>query len=320
MERLSLRRLDNVTFKQLRALLAVERQGSITGAAAALNLTPPAVHSQIKGLEDSLDALVLTRSVDSTGSRLTAEGRIVLEAALRVEVALGQVDRQIAAMRRGQSGSVTLGVVSTAKYFAPGLVKTLMTLCPDVEIVLRVGNRDTVIEGLERHSLDLAIMGRPPRQPLVEAHPIGAHPHGLLAAPDHRLAGQAALSAADLADETFLSREHGSGTRILMTRYLDRLGEGQVFRTIEMESNETIKQAVMAGLGIAFLSLHTATAELKRGEIVMLDAPQLPIRRHWFVVRPAEMVARPACDSIVGAIRGLRGSFLPALRLAGARR
>lgn len=308
-----MRHLESVTFKQLRALLAVERHGSITAAAQVLSLTPPAVHSQIKGLEASLEARVLARMPEATGSKLTAEGQIVLEAALRVEVALGQVDRQIAAMRRGQSGSVILGVVSTAKYFAPRLVKTLMTLCPDVEIVLKVGNRDSVLEGLERHSLDLAIMGRPPREPLVEAHPIGAHPHGLLAAPDHPLAQQAALSAADLADATFLSREEGSGTRILMTRYLDRLGEDQVFRIVEMESNETIKQAVMAGLGIAFLSLHTSTAELSRGEMVMLDAPQLPIRRHWFVVRPGEMAPRPACDSVAGAIRGLRGAFLPAV-------
>lgn len=306
--------LENITLKQLRALLAVERHGSISAAAEALHLTPPAVHSQIKTLEGALDVAMLSRTADSSGSRVTPEGRIVLEAALRIEVALGQVDQQIAAMRRGQSGSVTLGVVSTAKYFAPRLVKTLGTLCPDVEIVLQVGNRDAVIEGLERLSFDLAVMGRPPRQPMVEAHPIGDHPHGILAAPDHPLAHRPALSAADLADETFLSREAGSGTRILMTRYLDRLGEGQVFHTVEMGSNETIKQAVMAGLGIAFLSLHTATAELQHGQLVTLDAPQLPIMRHWFLVRPVDVAPRPATVRVADAIRALKGEFLPPMQ------
>lgn len=303
--------LESITLKQLRALLAVERYGSISAAAEALHLTPPAVHSQIRTLERALEVSVLSRTADSAGSRVTPEGQIVLEAALRMEVALGQVDRQIAAMRRGQTGSVTLGVVSTAKYFAPRLVKTLGTLCPNVEIVLHVGNRDAVIEGLERLSFDLAIMGRPPRQPMVEAHPIGDHPHAILAPPDHPLATRSALSGADLAEETFLSREVGSGTRILMTRYLDRLGEGQVFRTVEMGSNETIKQAVMAGLGIAFLSLHTATAELKHGQLVTLDAPQLPIMRHWFLVRPMEAPPRPATTRVAEAIQGLKGAFLP---------
>lgn len=306
-------RLDGITLKQLRALAAVAEHGSITAAAAALALTTPAVHSQIKGLEGFLNVSLLQRSADSAGSSLTPEGLAILEATVRMEVALSQAVAQMQALKRGHQGRVTLGVVSTAKYFAPRLVKTLKTLLPGVEVVLEVGNRDAILTDLERLAVDLAIMGRPPRRPLVEAAALGAHPHGIVAAPDHPLAHRRALSAADFASQTFISREAGSGTRILMTRYLDRLGDGQAFDLVEMQSNETIKQAVMAGLGIAFLSLHTVTQELRHGDLITLNAPHLPVERQWFLVHPKEVALRPAADLVQQAILDLKGSYLPDL-------
>ena len=305
--------LDAVTLKQLRALAAVDRHGSMAAAGAALGLTPPAVHSQLKALEQAFGLALLHRSSDASGSSLTEEGRVLLEAHVRIDTALSQAAQEIRALSEGLAGRVTLGVVSTGKYFAPRLVKILHTLIPNIELVLRVGNRDQVIRDLENRAVDLAIMGRPPRQPLVEASALGVHPHGLIAPPDHPLAGRQALSAADLLGETLISREPGSGTRILMTRYLDRLGDGQVFRLVEMGSNETIKQSVMAGLGLAFLSLHTVTEELRHGQLVMLAAPQLPILRHWFLVHRAEYSLRPAAKSVAEAVLGLKGTYLPAV-------
>lgn len=304
-------RLDAITLKQLRALSAVAKHGSITAAAQSLALTTPAVHSQIKALEDFLNVSLLHRAADSAGSKLTPEGLAMLEATVRMEVALSQAAGQMQALKSGRKGRVALGVVSTAKYFAPRLVKTLKTLLPDVEVVLNVGNRDSILTDLERLAVDLAIMGRPPRRPLVEASALGPHPHGIVAAPDHPLAKRRALSAADFSAETFISRESGSGTRILMTRYLDRLGDGQRFDLVEMQSNETIKQAVMAGLGIAFLSLHTVTQELRHGDLVPLHAPQLPIERQWFLVNPKEVALRPAAALVQQAILDLKGSYLP---------
>ncbi len=303
--------LDAVTLKQLRALAAVARHGSLSGAAQALRLTPPAVHSQIRGLESAFGVALLQRASDTAGSQLTVEGSIILDAAERIEIALNRAGQQVTAVAQGQMGRVTVGVVSTAKYFAPRLIKTLKTLCPEIEVALRVGNRYKIIRDLELQAVDIAIMGRPPRAPQVEAVPVGPHPHSLLAAPDHPLAGVTALSAADLRNETFLSREEGSGTRILMTRYLDRIGDGQIFNLVVMDSNETIKQAVAAGLGIAFLSLHTVQDELQSGRLLTLAAPQLPIERHWFLVHPSVMPLRPAAQRVHEAITGLRGTFLP---------
>ncbi len=306
-------RTNALTLRQLRALLAVDKAGSMAAAAQDLGLTAPAVHSQIKGLEDAMQVALLMRHNDGAGSGLTSEGRTLADAATRIEVILSQVAEEITAMKAGHRGRVRLGVVSTGKYFAPRLVKILRTLAPGTEVSLRVGNRDQVISDLDTGTIDIAIMGRPPLTPKVEAVPLGPHPHGLIAAPDHPLAGHRALSAADLADELFISREQGSGTRILMTRYLDRIGDGQAFRFVEMGSNETIKQSVMAGLGIAFLSLHTATEELTHGRLILLNAPQLPIMRHWFLVN---LVTRPqstATLEIARNILALNGSYLPKL-------
>ena len=306
-------RADAVTLRQLRALAAVARHGSMTAAAAQIGLTTPAVHSQIRALEGAVGTALLQRHPDGSGSRLTPAGAVLLEGVEQIEGALDHAFGRIAAIQSGRAGRVVLGVVSTAKYFAPALVQTLRRLHPEIEIALQVGNREEILRDLSMLRIDLTIMGRPPRDPPTEAQPIGPHPHSLVAAPDHRLAGQRALSAADLAGETFLARESGSGTRTLMIRYLDRIGDGQPFDFVDMGSNETIKQAAMAGLGIGFLSLHTAADELRRGSLVTLDAPGLPIERHWFLVRNQRAPEMPAAATLARTITGLKGGFLPRL-------
>lgn len=289
-------RLDALTLKQLRAVIAVADSRSLTRAADQLGLTIPAVHAQLAGLETAVGGSVFDRA---DGFACSDEGLIILAAARRIEVALNRAQAEIEALRRGEAGRVTLGVVSTGKYFAPSLVRMLMDAVPSAEIALKIGNREATIEGLASGALDLAIMGRPPREPVVDAIPLGPHPHGIVLPRGHRLEGRHGITAEDLASETFISREAGSGTRILMTRYLDRIGEGFEYQTVDMDSNETIKQAVIAGLGIAFLSLHTAVEELRSGRLRLLDAPGLPIERTWYLVslqrdRPSPLAMRLA--------------------------
>ncbi|MCB6177808.1 LysR family transcriptional regulator [Rhodobacter sp. Har01] len=310
---------DLVSLRQLRALASVVRTGSMTAAGRELGLTTPAVHSQIRTLEEALGLPLIHRHGDASGTGPTLAGQVMLTAAARMDAALQQAVQQVLAFRDGRAGRVTLGVVSTAKYFAPRLVKILRTLHPEIEVVLQVGNREEILADMERMHFDLAIMGRPPRTPPNEAWPIGPHPHGLIAPPDHQLAGINGLGAGDFAGETFIARERGSGTRILMMRYIERLVEGAPHAVVEMGSNETIKQAVMAGLGISFLSLHTVADELRNGSLVTLSAPGLPVERHWFLVRRLDQPVLPAAKLLEKTILGLDGSYLPLLPPAAIR-
>ena len=303
-------RLDALTLRQLRALRAVVSAGTLTGAAHALRLSPPAVHGQIRALEELMAGPLLQKG-EQGGFIPTPEGQALLDAETQIAVALENCAQRIAALQKGKSGSVVLGAVSTGKYFAPGLVAKLRTAFPDIEVTLRIGNREAIVAALTAGSLDLAIMGRPPRQPPVQAELLGAHPHIIIAAPDHPLAQSDPAMPDELLTETFLAREEGSGTRMLLGRILDRIGEGQPFRLIEMGSNETIKQAVMAGLGIALISQHTVTEELRTNRLVAVKTMGLPIQRSWYLLRQAETQITPAVQRLHDYIVDLRGSFLP---------
>ena len=305
-------KLDAITFKQLRAIRAVAEQGTLSAAAEAVGLTPPAIHTQLRILEENLQCRLVDRG-GALGARLTAEGQAVLDAQFTIQNALEGCMQKVRALRAGQSGVVVLGVVSTGKYFAPGLVAMLQQHYPDIDVVLRVGNRDMIVRALQQQSIDLAIMGRPPRAPKVLVEQIGSHPHVMIAAPDHRLAGKTNISPEELLVETFIAREDGSGTRILMIRYLDRIGDGATYRFIEMGTNETIKQAVIAGLGIAMISQHTVTEELKSGRLVTIEPEGLPIERKWYLLQREDLTVTPAIATVHGFISDLQGSFLPTL-------
>ena len=303
-------RIDAVTLKQLRALAAIEAHGSVTAAAAALNVTPPAVSSQLRALEANLEAELVRRGPDAPAA-LTPAGREVLAAIEHVEATLENCVRRVEAAAQGRTGQVTFGVVSTGKYFAPGLIRRLRDAHPELHVSLRIGNRGAIVAALERREIDLALMGRPPASPPVEADVLGPHPHVIIAPPEHPLALREAVAAEDLLAETFLMREPGSGTRILTTRYLDRLGGGRPWRADEMGTNETIKQAVIAGLGVAFISAHTVTAELETGRLAALRAPGLPVVRDWQLIRRADMALTPAAERFRALVLALEGAFIP---------
>ncbi|WP_353471710.1 LysR family transcriptional regulator [Salipiger sp. H15] len=305
-----MRRLASLTLKQLRALEAVERTGSISRAAEELGLSAPAVHSQLKALDTTFGCVLLTR--EGAGKfTATPEGAALLQAWASSEASFRRALQRIDALQKGMAGSVVLGVVSTGKYFAPGIVARLRKACPGIEIVLEVGNRDAIVAALHDRALDLAIMGRPPREPAVEALSIGDHPHVLIASPDHPLATAATITPEDVLEETILMREPGSGTRILATRFLDRIGEGKPYARSEMNSNETIKQAVIAGLGIALISYHTVAEELRSGRLATIDLPGLPIVRHWFLLHRADMPVTGAARTVWDFIAAERAGFLP---------
>ena len=192
------------------------------------------------------------------------------------------------------AGSLRLGVVSTAKYFAPQLMAAFMKEYPDIDMRLAVGNRAETIASLKNHEVDIALMGRPPKDVPVRASAFGDHPLVIIAPPDHPLAKARDISKERIAEEHFLIREPGSGTRISLEIFLSGLPGRLDDLGIEMGSNETIKQAVMAGLGIAFISAHTIASEVEAGRLVILDVVGMPIRRQWFAVMRTDRAISPA--------------------------
>ncbi|WP_119299638.1 LysR family transcriptional regulator [Dongia deserti] len=302
--------LNRATLRQLRALAATIRSGSVTAAAQELNVTPPAVSLQLKLLEELAGIALLERA--ETGMRATGAGRELADTALRIDALLSEAEDAIGALKGARAGHVRVGVVSTAKYFSPRVLAAFKRAHPGVEIQLSVGNREQTIAALETFAIDFAVMGRPPNRFDVDRSIIGPHPHIIVAPPDHVLARRRYIPPRELSSETFLMREPGSGTRMLTERLLADTGATPSIG-MEIESNETIKQAVMAGLGIALLSAHTVSVELEDGRLVMLDVVGLPIMRQWFVVRRAERRMMPAAATLWEFFAAEGGSFLPQL-------
>jgi DNA-binding transcriptional LysR family regulator len=182
--------------------------------------------------------------------------------------------------------------VSTAKYFAPRVLTEFRACHPGVELKLGVHNREVIVSQLANNEIDLAIMGRPPQEFETVAESFAPHPLVIIASSEHPLAERKRLEPADLQGETFIIRELGSGTRTAMERYFSDVGftPSTVF---EMSGNETIKQAVMAGMGVAFISEHTIGLERMAGRLVVLPVRGTPVLRQWFVVHRAEKQLLP---------------------------
>lgn len=305
--------MRNVTLKQLRVLAAVIRSGSVTGAAQQLNVSPPAVTLQMQILQDHAGLPLTERN--QTGTTATDAGREILHAIDQIETILADCSATLAAIAGQKSGTVSVGVISTAKYFAPRALGAFARTHPGVDLRLTIGNRADMIEGLNRYELDIAVMGRPPDQLDVEVDVIGDHPHVIITAPDHPLAQAGCISPQQLSGETFLVREPGSGTRGLMERFFAQAGIAPRIG-MQIGSNETIKQAVIAGLGIAFISGHTIDSALATNSLAILNVEGLPIIRQWCVAHLRTRRLMPAAAAIRAFFISETRRYLPELPMA----
>jgi DNA-binding transcriptional LysR family regulator len=282
--------LRHVTLRQLRVFEAVARNLSFSRASRELHLTQPGISMQVKKLEEQVGLPLFERIGKKTflteaGAELHRHSRVVAQQLRDAEEAL--------AARKGLTqGRLHITMVSTAKYFAPPLLARFLKQHPGVSVKLSANNRETVLRQLADNEVDFAIMGRPPQRMETVAEAFARHPHVIIAAPDHPLAGKRRIPLERLARETFLIREPGSGTRGLLERLFAERGL-PLNVSMEIASNETIKQAVIAGMGISFISRHTIELELKTRRLVVLDLQGLPIVRDWHVVHLAAKQLSP---------------------------
>ncbi len=303
--------MRNLTLPQLQTLRAIAEAGTLVGAAKALSMTPAALTTRVKGLETGLGVALFART--PAGLKLNAAGDIALEAARAIETSVRAFQEAMQAVRTGQGGRLAVGAVSTAKYFAPRLIAAFVAERPRLDLRFLIGNRAQTVEALRDFDVEIALTGRPPADLPVEKVAIGEHPYVIIAPPGHKLARKRGLRRADLEGAPFLLREPGSGTRSLFEYFLGDAEVRGLSVAMELGSNETIKQAVMAGLGLALISAHTIAAEIGDGRLVTLDVAGLPLMRQWFIVHRSDRPLSPAARAFRDFAAERGKGFLPAL-------
>jgi DNA-binding transcriptional LysR family regulator len=300
----------HITLRHLRIFEAVAHHGSISRAASELHLTQPAVSMQMKQLEEQIGLPLL----EQIGRRicLTEAGQLLSVHARDIAGRMAHLNASMEQFRGLERGLLRLAVVSTANYFLPALIAGFNARHPGVRISLQVGNREFVLSALADSSTDLAITGRPPDGVDVVAQNFKENPLVVIASPRHALATEGHVSMARLAEETLVMREPGSGTRAAVERHFAALGLA-MHEGCEFGTNEAIKQAVRAGLGVAVVSAQTIELELQTGCLAVLPVEGFPIVRQWYVVHRTQHRLSAAAASFRDRLLALDPAGMPDL-------
>jgi DNA-binding transcriptional LysR family regulator len=272
----------HVTLRQLRVFEHVARTLSYTRAAEQLHLSQPAVSMQVRQLEEALGLPLF----EKLGKRihLTEAGREMAHYSQAISQQLREAEEVITALKGLRRGRLRISVATTANSFATRLLAAFSRAHEGAGFSLDVTNRKSLLDQLAANETDLVIMGKPPEGLDLEATAFMENPLVIVAPPDHLLIGEAGpIPLSRIQRETFVVRELASGTRIAMERFFQQRGI-HLQAGMEMTSNEAIKQAVEAGLGLGIVSIHTLELELETRRLAILGVEGFPILRHWYVV------------------------------------
>jgi len=302
-------KLRGLTLKHLRAYEASARHGSLSAAARELSVSPPAITAQLKSLEAIADSALFERSDGILEP--TPAGQVLIDVARDIERLLDHTRSRLMALKKGAAGVIVLAAVSTAKYIVPHVVSRFEAEHPGLRIKLVVGNRQEIHRGLQTNEYDVLISGLPPVNVPIDCEYICEHPHILIACPRSKLARLVIVRPDDLMGQRFLCREQGSGTRLLMDGFLAGLPAPYDLDLTEMDSNETIKQSVMAGIGIAVISAHTCLSELGERRLVALPVEGFPIVRQWQLINRSDCEISPAAQVFKKFVLERREALFP---------
>ena len=290
----------HLTLQQLKLFESVSRLGSYTRAAEELCITQPAVSIQIKRLEEQV-GLPLFEQVGKKTFPTTA-GKTMYGASLDIINRVDDLKISIEELKGTVKGTLQMSVVTTAKYFLPKLLGVFLQQYPDVEPKLKFTNRARVIERLMNNEDDFVVMGQIPKDENLESYPFLNNILGIVAHSDHPLANKKNITIEELAKQRFLIREMGSGTRYVFDQLMEEHGV-KIEPYMELGSSEALKQAVMAGLGIAVLSLHSVQLERDVNKLTVLDVEGFPLKRRWYAVhlkgKKLSLVAQTFLDYIL---------------------
>jgi LysR family transcriptional regulator, low CO2-responsive transcriptional regulator len=276
--------IRHTTLRQLQIFEAIVRLGSFTRAAEELFLTQPTVSMQTKKLADSM-GLPLFEQI-GRNVRPTQAGEELYESVRSIFHTLANLEMKMSDLKGIKRGRLRLGVITTAKYFTPEVLGEFCQIYPGIEVALKVSNRDRIVERIGSNEDDLYIIGQAPgAQSDIEAYPFAPNPLVVMARQDHPLLKEKNIPLSRIAEEPLILREPGSGIRDATLRVFEQQGLRPNVR-MELGSNEAIKHAIVGGLGISVLSLHTLALEGPEGPVGLLDVEGFPIMRQWFIVHP----------------------------------
>ncbi|MEQ8799258.1 MAG: LysR family transcriptional regulator [Salinisphaeraceae bacterium] len=305
----------HLTLRQLQVFAAVAEHASFSKAAAELHLTQPAVSIQVKHLEESIGLPLFER----IGKKLflTEAGSELRYYSQSIAQQLDDAREVFAQLKDASRGQLRVAVATTANSFASHLLAAFSRLYPNAVLSLDVTNRTSLIRQLRNNETDMVIMGKPPAELELVGEPFMDNPLVVIAAPDHPLAtGDRRLRLNAITDERFVVRETGSGTRAAMQRFLTEHGL-DITIGMEMTSNEALKQAVAAGLGLGVTSRHTLQPELQAGQLVELDVAHFPIVRQWFVVHRQGKRLSPIAKAFRQFVMDEAANVWPAIAAGG---
>ncbi|GMQ89588.1 MAG: LysR family transcriptional regulator [Gammaproteobacteria bacterium] len=297
----------NVTMRQLSVFEAAARLLSYTRAAEELHLSQPAVSMQIRQLEDQAGLQLFEKL--GRKLHLTEAGRELFQYTRSILHDLHEVEEVMEALKGLNTGQLNIGVASTVNYFAPRLLAAFSQRYPGISLSLEANNRENLIHMLNANEKDLVLMGSPPEQIDLESEPFLENPLVVIAPPEHPLANERGIPLQRLAEETFIMREAGSGTRAAMERFFSEQGI-TLKAGIQMTRNEAIKQAVRAGLGLSIVSIHSIELELETKRLVVLDVDDFPIKRRWFLVYRHGKRLSPAAGAFKDFVLAEAGNLL----------
>lgn len=272
----------HATLHQLKVFEATARHGSFTRAAEELFLTQPTVSMQVKQLTKAIGLPLF----EQVGKRLflTDAGKELFATCQEIFQKLEQLEMTIADLKGMKQGKLRLATITTTKYFMPRLLGPFCQQYPGVDVSLIVTNHEQVIDRLANNQDDLYVMSQLPENIDVKAHPFLENPLVVVAPSNHPLTAEKNISLKRLAEEPFIMREPGSGTRRALQNMFDSEKLSVKVR-LELGSNEAIKQAIAGGLGLSVLSRHTLLTD--NSDVTILDAAGFPIERYWYVVHLA---------------------------------
>ncbi len=282
-----------ITFRQLTVFETAARFCSFTRTAETLYMSQPAVSMQIKQLEETVGLPLF----EQVGKKLylTEAGEEFAQYSRKILQLLSEAETVMDSLKGIKRGKLAIAVASTAGSFATRLLAQFNQRFETITISLDVTNRASLLNHLEQNDIDMAIMGKPPTQKSLQEIQFADNPLVVIAAPNHPLANKKNIPWEQLQDETFVIRERGSGTRSAMERFCEE--QNSPLNTgMEMTSNEAIKQAVQAGLGLGVVSQHTLELELQTGQLIVLDVKLFPILRHWYIVHRSNKRLSPAAQ------------------------